>query len=206
MHQGSPTKNGGKISKGSNIRPEASGTSTSQLPPNRVEAARVGEAFLFRVVGLATVHTALPLWDFVEQAMANGCRCFAFDLAECKGLDSTFMGTMVGISLDVRELAGEKGWVCALNVSEANLELLRLVGADRFLRFKSNLKMEPIETEPLTPEGFTLEKRIALVKRAHENLLAIDRRNEERFGDFLRYLAAELSQGSGGSAPAGAES
>lgn len=148
---------------------------------------------LVRVVGLGTVNTAGTLWDFAWQAMADGCTRFALDLGACRGVDSTFMGTMVGIAQEARERGGENAWVWVLNVSDANRELLEIVGADRFLLFKSGVQMEPLETEPLIGESLSLERRVALIKRAHENLLAIDRRNEERFGEFLRYLTAELS-------------
>ncbi len=97
------------------------------------------------------------------------------------------------LSQEVRERSDSKGWVAILNCSEANRELFEIVGADRYVRFRSITEMEPIETEPLRGEAQPLEKRLELVRRAHENLIGIDRRNEERFGEFLRRLAAELA-------------
>jgi two-component sensor histidine kinase len=38
------------------------------------------------------------------------------------------------------------------------------------------------------------DKRRALVLKAHENLVEIDKRNEVQFGAFLKSLSAELSR------------
>ena len=89
--------------------------------------------------------------------------------------------------------------MAVFNCSEANRELFEIVGADRYVRFRSVAEMEPIETEPLAParpldKAQSLKERIEFVRRAHENLIGIDRRNEKRFGEFLKCLAAELAE------------
>lgn len=149
---------------------------------------------LVRVIGLGSVNNAPLLWDFVQKNLREGVVQFAFDLAECRGLDSTFLGTMVGIAQEAAERGGEGGWVCAFNVSDAVHELFGIVGADEYVRFKPHMEMEPIETEPLASGPVPHEKRVALVRRAHERLVRIDARNEARFGEFLRIIAEELGR------------
>jgi anti-anti-sigma regulatory factor len=150
------------------------------------------------VVGIGSVNNAGALWDFAERSMNEGRHRFALDLSECRGLDSTFLGTLVGLSQEVGERSGAEGstegWVRVLNCSEANRELFEIVGADRYVRFRSMPEMEPIETQALPAGDRSLEERLALVRRAHENLIGIDRRNEERFSEFLKCLAAELAR------------
>ena len=196
-----------------------------------IEVARAKDTVLFRVIGLGSVNNAGTLWDFAERSMIEGWHRFAIDLSECMGLDSTFLGTLVGLSQEIGERVqalegrpggapqpssdaeadtetdgetdgeaetngsgrGGKGWVTVLNCSEANRELFEIVGADRFVRFRSIAEMEPIETEPLAGEAPSLEKRLQLVRRSHQHQKVIDRRNEERFGAFLERLAAELA-------------
>lgn len=164
------------------------------LPPNRIEVARAGDVILVRVLGLGSVNNAPLLGDFAVKALTEGSCRFAFDLAECRGLDSTFLGAMVGIAQEAAELAGKKGWVCVFNVSDANRELFEIVGADKYVRCGSYVAMEPIETHPLVGKPVSQEKRLEIVRRAHENLLKIDERNEARFGEFLRCLAAEMAK------------
>ena len=180
----------------------------------RIEVARAGDTVIFRVVGLGSVRGAGALWEFAERSMSEGRSRFAVDLGECKGLDSTFLGMLVGLAQRAEERSGPKGtgsgpprggdnvvdptspkgWVAVFNCSEANRELFEIVGADRYVRFRSVAEMEPIETEALEGGTQSLEERFALVRRAHENLISIDRRNEKRFGEFLRCLAAELAE------------
>ena len=161
-------------------------------PADRISVARIGEGtLLVRVKGLGSMNNALPLAEFAESE-ADLIR-FAVDLSECEGMDSTFMGTIVGIAQSVREKPG--GWVCLLNVSDANRELLEIVGADRFFVFdprvnvEQNLRMQALPSLDMNPE-----RRIALVRQAHENLVEIKARNEQQFGAFLRSLTEELDR------------
>jgi hypothetical protein len=146
------------------------------------------------VIGLATVRYAPVVWDFAVRNMEAGFTRFAFDLAACRGLDSTFLGVLVGIAQEARDRASRGGWVCAFNVSPANRELFEIVGADRYVRFRPDIALEPVETHSLAGEEVSPAKRLEIVRRAHENLIDIDERNEARFGDFLRCLAAELTK------------
>jgi anti-sigma B factor antagonist len=149
---------------------------------------------LVRIIGLGSMNNAGILWDFALKAMEAGPCHLAFDLDECRGMDSTFMGTLVGLSQEVGERAGEDGWVCVFNVSDANRELLNIIGVDKYVRFSACMPMEPIETQPLTGGDAPANKRLELVRRAHENLVGIHKRNEARFGAFLKSLAAEMGR------------
>lgn len=172
-------------------------------PRSRIEVARGRGMVLFKVTGLGSVNNAGLVWDFAEQAFGEGCYRFAFDLARCRGLDSTFLGMLVGIAQEAEELSGREesprgGWVCVVNASASGRELFDIVGADKFVRFSDSVPLQTnlgaIEMVPLLGGPEPLEKRLSLVRRAHENLIEIDSRNEARFGEFLRCLAAELER------------
>ncbi len=164
------------------------------MPANRVEVARAGDMVLIRIIGLGSMNNAGILWDFALRAMEAGPCRLAFDLAECRGLDSTFLGTLVGLSQEVSERAGEDGWVCVFNVSDSNRELFNIIGVDKYVRFRASTPMEPIETQPLICSDASAEKRYEIVRRAHENLVGIHKRNEARFGAFLESLATEMGR------------
>ena len=149
---------------------------------------------LVRIIGLGSMSNAGILWDFAMKAMEAGSCRLAFDLAECRGLDSTFLGTIVGLSQEADDRVGEDGWVCVFNVSDGNRELFNIIGVDRYVRFRACRPMEPIETEPLLGGDASPEKRYEIVRRAHENLVGIQKRNEARFGAFLESLAAEMGR------------
>lgn len=160
-------------------------------PTNYIEVALAGPAVIVRPVGLGNMKVALGMMDFTTEMLHDGRTQFIFDLGACKGLDSTFMGAMVGLAAAAQE---EGGSATLVNAGQDNLELLQIVGADKFLKFRGEYKMEALEMERLEVAPPSPGRRLELVKKAHENLVVIDQRNEARFGAFLRQLSSELAK------------
>ncbi len=167
-----------------------SSSGESQVPANAVLAARSGDAVLFHVEGLGNMKNALGMWDFAEEMVEKGYRSFCLDLKGCAGMDSTFMGTLVGLSSRLRELGD--GRVTIVNASRSNRELLEIVGADKFLELVGDCSIDKVEMEVLPAGDAPLARRMEHIRRAHEHLIDIDKRNEERFGAFLKALTSEL--------------
>lgn len=72
-------------------------TKASRTIRNHLAVARGAGMVVVRVGGTGNMLTAPALNDFAEQQRLAGYRRFVFDLALCRGLDSTFMGCMVGM-------------------------------------------------------------------------------------------------------------
>ncbi len=160
-------------------------------PPNFLEIARSEQTVIIRVIGLGNMKVAMGLMDFTTEMLKSGYTQFIFELSGCKGLDSTFMGAMVGLAAAAQE---DGGRAAVVNASTDTAELLQIVGADKFLKLAGPYRMEDIETERLEAPPPSAERRLELVKKAHENLVVIDKRNEARFGAFLRQLSNELAK------------
>lgn len=64
---------------------------------NYVAVARGSDLVVIRVVGKGNMLTAPALSDFAEEQRRAGFTRFLFDMERCDGLDSTFMGVMVGM-------------------------------------------------------------------------------------------------------------
>jgi len=62
-----------------------------------IAVARGADLVVIRVVGRGNMLNAPALSEFAEQQRKTGFTRFVFDLERCGGLDSTFMGVMVGI-------------------------------------------------------------------------------------------------------------
>ncbi len=153
-------------------------------PSGTFKIARSGDVVYARVCGLGNMTNSLTFKEFIERMRQEGYRRFVVDLGECRGIDSTFMGILLG----VRE---------ALVVVNANAHCRRQmesIGLHRVVR---------IEDEPAAlPKGLDLHElpeheaspieRLKLIMKAHQDLIAIDRKNEERFGAFLRDVAKNL--------------
>jgi hypothetical protein len=183
---------------------------------------------------------APALADFAEMQRAQGYRRFVFDLAECRGLDSTFMGSIVGLVHALRrepgvsrpdavtpeapgraepeplspqdalallkaqlacaspehapaELAGDAS-VVAVNVSRECRELLAILGVDRFIPILGPLEFPGLEMTILPEKEMSPEARRQMILQAHGNLVELDKRNEARFGAFLKTLSSELAK------------
>ena len=67
-----------------------------------IAVARGSDLVVIRVVGKGNMLNASALSDFVEQQRKAGFKRFVFDMERCHGLDSTFMGVMVGMQTQLR--------------------------------------------------------------------------------------------------------
>lgn len=70
---------------------------TNALRRDYIAVARGADLVVIRVVGRGNMLNAPALSDFAERQRNAGFTRFVFDLERCVGLDSTFMGVMVGI-------------------------------------------------------------------------------------------------------------
>jgi anti-anti-sigma factor len=157
--------------------------------PVTVKVACFDREVWIRVEGRGNFQGSGSLKKFVHAMIQRGYREFIIDLGACEHMDSTFMGTLTGISQNLRELG--QGSLRTLNVSPRNVELLENLGLN-FL-----FSVEPLGAELKTPaeqgaELMVLPAEIGcekeLVLAAHEALVAANPLNAARFKDVLDYL------------------
>ncbi len=148
-----------------------------------------------KVEGRGTFQNSAGLKEFVKQMIQRGYRDFVVDLGECELMDSTFMGTLAGVALRLRELG--QGSLRAVNANERNADLLSNLGLDQLF-----------DVEPLGEKGMVAPKSEDLVRaappkdasldqkevvlEAHEALVEADSANAAKFRDVLEYLRQEL--------------
>src|ERR1700732_3488998 len=82
-----------------------------------------------RVEGNGSSTNSTALRDFAKEMIHRGAREFIVDLCNCPMMDSTFMGTLAGISLWFGELG--EGCLSIVNLNERNVESLRSLGLDQ---------------------------------------------------------------------------
>jgi len=159
-------------------------------PPLRAARLRVlprrGTVWL-RVDGPGTFQNSPAIRAYTERMFGEGNRSFAFDLQGCELMDSTFLGTLTGLALRVREdPRGRVGFARANSRVEA---LFVRYGLERVLAFQGFEAAPPApeEMEDLVVEASREDKRGALVE-AHEALVASSPENKERFGEALEFL------------------
>jgi len=72
-------------------------TSQQQQSANYVAVARGQDLVVIRVIGRGNMLNAPALQEFADEQRKAGYIHFLFDFERCVGLDSTFMGVMVGM-------------------------------------------------------------------------------------------------------------
>jgi hypothetical protein len=127
-----------------------------------------------------------------------GHRIFVIDLADCPVMDSTFMGTLAGLALRLRESGNGSLLVC--NVNERNADLLRNLGLNNLFAVESKAESSDQTGSPaestLSPDGNLgrLDQAACMIE-AHEALVDADPENFARFKDVLEYLKQDLRAG-----------
>ena len=87
-----------------------------------------------RVEGKGSSTNSSALRDFAKEMIHRDAREFIVDLCNCLVMDSTFMGTLAGISLWLGELG--EGCLSVGNLNERNAEPLCSLGLDQLFNVR----------------------------------------------------------------------
>ncbi|MDD5350084.1 MAG: STAS domain-containing protein [Chthoniobacteraceae bacterium] len=150
-----------------------------------------------RVEGKGSFLNSSGLKEFARAMINRGHREFVVDLLHCPVMDSTFMGTLAGIALRLREIG--QGALHVIHLNERNGDLLRNLGLDRLFALdlcgiaplggEPAVKTEPIETDAAVDR--TAQAKTML--EAHEALVEVAPGNLTKFKDVLEYLKQDLA-------------
>ena len=150
-----------------------------------------------KVEGKGSFLNSSGLKEFSREMVNRGHREFVVDLKHCPVMDSTFMGTMAGMALRLKELG--QGRLHVIHCGERSRELLSGLGLDQIFNIQANGAIAP-ECEELTKANGTAAEGSVDAKReqagtmleAHEALCQAAPENLTRFKDVLEYLKHDL--------------
>jgi anti-sigma B factor antagonist len=156
-----------------------------------------GPAVWVRVAGRGSFLNSGSLKEFAREMVNRGYREFVFDLEECAMMDSTFMGTMAGLALRLKELG--HGRLHVVHCGERSRDLLSGLGLDQIFDIRANGASAP-ECELLAKGSGESGVKSEAEKReqagtmlaAHEALCEAAPENLTRFKDVLEYLKQDL--------------
>jgi anti-anti-sigma regulatory factor len=149
---------------------------------------------LVRIEGRASFMNSGSLKDFFGAMIRLGKTRIAVDFQHCASMDSTFLGVLAGVALELRKCT-PPGSLTLVRVGERNLELVRNLGLHRLAIVDAggiSLDMGgggQALTEPMRTEI----ERTRLVLESHENLLDADPSNLPKFQDLLAFLRSQLN-------------
>jgi anti-anti-sigma factor len=129
---------------------------------------------------------------FIDGERASGATTVCIDLSSCTGMDSTFMGLLVGTN---HALVQQGGRLVVVNPSPANLRLLEMLGVTQVVPVaESALQVEVEMVAVESRQGIGALQRMDLVLRAHRELIALSADNQAKFETFVRALEGDLER------------
>lgn len=145
---------------------------------------------VLKIKGRASYLNCNPLNNFFDCIKHKDVHNVVIDFADCTGMDSTFLGLITGAALDTQE-ADTAFNITLCNLGKRNRELVYNLGLDKLLEIADSLCQEienhqnpnyqSIQTETPTANQSTILK-------AHENLIAAQSTNKEKFEDVISFL------------------
>jgi len=149
-----------------------------------------GPAVWIKVEGRGSFLNSGNLKEFAREMVDRGYREFIVDLQNCAMMDSTFMGTMAGVALRLKELG--QGHLHIVHCGQRSEELLSGLGLDQLFSIQRNGSAAP-ECQSFG-RGVAPDKKetAETMLKAHEALCEAAPQNVTRFKDVLDYLKQDL--------------
>ena len=148
-----------------------------------------GPAVWVRVEGKGSFLNSGNFKQFVREMVDRGYREFVVDLVDCVMMDSTFMGTMAGLALRLKEIG--QGHLRVVHCGERSRQLLSGLGLDQLFQISSNGARAP-ECGALATKTLEKKDQAKEMLAAHEALCEAAPENLLRFKDVLDYLKQDL--------------
>ena len=148
-----------------------------------------GPAVWVRVEGKGSFLNSGNFKQFAREMVDRGYREFVVDLHDCAMMDSTFMGTMAGLALRLKELG--QGHLRVVHCGERSRQLLSGLGLDQLFQISSNGMHAP-GCDALAAATLGKKEQDKEMLAAHEALCEVVPENILRFKDVLDYLKQDL--------------
>lgn len=156
------------------------------------EVARDGGTVIVRAIGLANMKNAPMLDAFLGDVVQQTVTMVCIDLSSCTGMDSTFMGLLVGRS---QQFTSKNARLVIVNPTASGNRLLGMLGLDQVIPViaceqKTDLRFVSLEAGEAVPP----RERLELIRRAHEHLAGLSDANQGKFAAFLTALERDLAR------------
>jgi len=144
------------------------------------------------VIGRATFKISRELREYALKRLREGAVSITFDLSECRGMDSTFMGVLAMLGLQARGKAA----IIIVNASEHHRELLDGIGISRLFQF-SDEAIPEVNWHNLCGAATAVRDMGQLadtILDAHKTLMNVSADNVPKFKDVVDMLSTELDR------------
>jgi anti-sigma B factor antagonist len=153
-----------------------------------------GPTVWIKVEGKGSFLNSGNLKEFAREMVDRGYREFVIDLENCAMMDSTFMGTMAGVALRLKELG--QGHLHVIHCGDRSRELLSGLGLDQVFSIHVDGATSPecksFQRDASAPAAQDKKEQAQTMLEAHEALCQAAPENIFRFKDVLDYLKQDL--------------
>jgi anti-sigma B factor antagonist len=148
-----------------------------------------------QINGRADFTSSVDLKKLIDELWAHGYSHFIFDLCQCRTMDSTFLGMLSGISMELH--AGQNGHqpLELFNLNPRLAETLDSLGVADLFKISETSAPLTDKYEPLAKsEGSTRLELARTCLEAHKTLMSVKPENEQKFKDVAQFLAEDLKR------------
>jgi anti-sigma B factor antagonist len=166
------------------------------LPPSRISVF-AGEKFAcIKIAGRGEFTNSVEFSTVVRELRGAGYKYFVLDLSDCSFLDSTFLGALATLGLQLSE-GNNDHCESGLELHNANAritESLECLGVIHLFKLSEGPRptSEPTQRVAHTPARPTKEEVTRACLEAHQTLMEINPDNVARFKDVAQFLAEDL--------------
>ncbi|HYV26653.1 MAG TPA: STAS domain-containing protein [Candidatus Eisenbacteria bacterium] len=149
-----------------------------------------------KIDGRANFTSSVDFQTLVHSLRERGYARFVVELSDCSLMDSTFLGVLAGIGLNLAKAqnANHDAGMVLLNPKPRITELLENLGIIHL--FKIEHCAEPAK-ESFDPLQTGEKSRLAISRtclEAHQTLMAVNPENIPKFKDVTKFLAEDLKR------------
>jgi anti-sigma B factor antagonist len=167
--------------------------------PSAKLSVLVGEKFAcVRIVGRANFTSSIDFRTVINELRKKDYAYFVVELSECVLMDSTFLGVLAGLGLQLGPAQPQNGQrrLELLNANPRIRELLETLGVLQLFRLTEGACAQSNQVEVISANGPapTREEISRACLEAHQTLMAINPENIARFKDVTQFLAEDLSK------------
>lgn len=146
-----------------------------------------------KVQGRGIFNVSHTIKEWIISKLNSGCTRVVVDIADCKSIDSTFMGMLTGLSIRMKRSGLSS--LLLVNVSPHNRRLLETLGLDMFIDIEDEfelsnaLKWDLLQIDLLDKISTTKD-----MVDAHKELLATGTNGVKQFENVHKMLEDDLQR------------
>ena len=150
-----------------------------------------GDITIVRIDGKGTHLNSHLLKQYLLQCLEEKLQHFCIDLSQCIYMDSTFLGTLAGIGIKVKERSLPS--IQLLNPTERVQNMLEGLGIDHLFEIATQ-KETSKSLAPLEGKNVSQQEKAKEMLDAHAKLVEISPTNEAKFRDVITILREKVEK------------